>query len=123
MLLAPTFDRNEGSHNDATRTSAMGGRLAVRAPSHRLRPRGRGRHGFERRNVADKLDCSHVPRGAARGLQAGRHKGARELVPGHALVRLIEHPNDYYDGTALWMATLVSWCLSGNRTGACLSRR
>jgi phage portal protein BeeE len=27
---------------------------------------------------------------------------------------LIGAPNGYYDGTALWQATLVSWCLTGN---------
>jgi len=36
------------------------------------------------------------------------------LIPRHPLAALVDKPNAYYDGVALWMATLVSWCITGN---------
>ena len=35
-------------------------------------------------------------------------------VRGHPLKRLIEDPNDFYDGDALWKATCVDYLLTGN---------
>jgi HK97 family phage portal protein len=41
-------------------------------------------------------------------------KGQPQTVDGHELPRLIERPNSFYDGFTLWMASLVSWCTTGN---------
>ena len=45
-----------------------------------------------------------------------RKKRDKTLEPqeGHALAELIENPNPYYDGDALWASTLVSYCTDGN---------
>lgn len=34
--------------------------------------------------------------------------------PNHALLSLLDEPNPDYDGDALWAATIVSYCVSGN---------
>lgn len=31
-----------------------------------------------------------------------------------AMLRLLEHPNNWYSGVLQWMATLVDWCFTGN---------
>lgn len=35
-------------------------------------------------------------------------------VVDHPLTKLINEPNKFYGGSHLWMATIFSWCLSGN---------
>lgn len=35
-------------------------------------------------------------------------------VPDHRLIQLLRRPNPYYSGILLWMATIVSWMLTGN---------
>ena len=37
-----------------------------------------------------------------------------EVVPDHPLVNLINNPNPFYSGDALWQATVQSWLLDGN---------
>tara|TARA_R110000824_G_scaffold6321_1_gene29258 strand:+ start:2212 stop:4266 length:2055 start_codon:yes stop_codon:yes gene_type:complete len=39
---------------------------------------------------------------------------APEIVPGHALLDLIDTPNPFYSGELLWMPTVASWLLDGN---------
>ncbi|MBV2147898.1 phage portal protein [Sphingobium sp. AS12] len=40
--------------------------------------------------------------------------GDVEDMPGHAMLALIQNPNPFYGDIALWMATLVSFLISGN---------
>ncbi len=40
--------------------------------------------------------------------------GEREALPDHALTELIARPNEYYDGVALFSATLLSYLTAGN---------
>lgn len=35
-------------------------------------------------------------------------------IPDHPLTRLVEHPNAFYSGILLWMATLADWTVNGN---------
>jgi HK97 family phage portal protein len=41
-------------------------------------------------------------------------QGRRRMVHGHPLAALLEHPNPYYAGSLLWMATLLDWTTAGN---------
>ena len=49
-------------------------------------------------------------------LEVARTKrdGTYDVDPHHELVRLIGAPNPYYDGDALWFATILSFVISGN---------
>lgn len=40
--------------------------------------------------------------------------GEEEVLRVHPMLDLIEFPNPWYDGTLLWMATLMDWTLDGN---------
>jgi len=40
--------------------------------------------------------------------------GDLEPVQAHALVKMIQSPNPFYSGSALWKATLISWFVNGN---------
>lgn len=40
--------------------------------------------------------------------------GSSDVVPGHAMAKLIERPNGYYSGALLWMATIADFLLTGN---------
>jgi HK97 family phage portal protein len=41
-------------------------------------------------------------------------EGQTQITPNHPLQRLIERPNDFYSGIAMWMATLIDFLLAGN---------
>ena len=45
-----------------------------------------------------------------------RKRGAEKPTPvlDHPLVTLVQRPNEYYAGEALWMSTMLVWCLFGN---------
>jgi HK97 family phage portal protein len=41
-------------------------------------------------------------------------KGQEERVDDHALLRLLERPNEYHTGVLQWMATTTDWLVDGN---------
>lgn len=41
-------------------------------------------------------------------------EGEVEIVPNHGLPTLVDRPNQYYDGLTLWLATVLSFVLTGN---------
>ena len=43
-----------------------------------------------------------------------KRDGTDQPIPRHPLPLLIDSPNPYYDGDALWAATIVSYCVSGD---------
>lgn len=47
-------------------------------------------------------------------VQRRRDERVWDHVVDHALEQLIDEPNDYYDGDALWKATVLSYMLDGN---------
>src|SRR5688500_7800690 len=47
-------------------------------------------------------------------VQSRRASDTWSAVRDHPLELLIESPNDFYDGDALWQATIISYVLDGN---------
>jgi len=43
-----------------------------------------------------------------------RKGGELDLVPDHAMIRLLKRPTPFHSGPVLWMATMISWTLDGN---------
>jgi HK97 family phage portal protein len=43
-----------------------------------------------------------------------RRDGLRQEIEGHALIRLLDKPNTFYNCDTLWAGTIVSWFVDGN---------
>ena len=77
-----------------------------------------------RREVGDCMDSSVVTAPVmwvARALpeanfvvKAERRDGTQEERPDHRMLALLQNPNPFYGDIALWMATLMSFLISGN---------